>query len=77
MNKRNSAAKYVLCVNNDEFPASLELRKIYNVIPNSNSTVQNLIRIIDESGEDYLYPKNLFVPIGLSRDLQKLVQNTN
>jgi hypothetical protein len=55
----------VVCVRNDENPASLELRKIYELIPDPKAMKLNLVRIIDESGEDYLYPINLFVPIKL------------
>lgn len=57
--------QFVVCVRNDENPASLELRKIYEVIPDPKAMKLNLLRIIDESGEDYLYPVSLFVPIKL------------
>jgi hypothetical protein len=55
----------VICIKNDEYPASLEVRKIYEVVPDSEAERHNLVRIIDESGEDYLYPTGYFVSIDL------------
>ncbi len=55
--------KYVLCLNNDKYPASLEVRKIYPYVPDPKAESHNQIRIIDESGEDYLYPSDLFIAI--------------
>jgi hypothetical protein len=55
--------EFVLCIRNDDYPASIEKRKIYRVLPDPKATQQNFIRIIDESEEDYLYPTNYFVPI--------------
>jgi len=68
MNMRN---KYVVCVNNDSYPASLEVRKIYRTLPDSEASIHNLIRVIDESEEDYLYPDACFVPIELSAEVEK------
>ncbi|MGH7812948.1 MAG: hypothetical protein ACREQI_02985 [Candidatus Binataceae bacterium] len=60
-----SQPKYVLCIKNDEYPASLEVRKVYRVLPDSQAIRHGLIRVIDESAEDYLYPASFFVPISL------------
>ena len=54
---------YVVCVRNEDYPASLELRKIYEVRPDTDASSHGLIRVVDESGEDYLYPQNFFMPI--------------
>ena len=54
-----------LCVEDGGYPASLEVRKVYRVLPDSDARSHGLIRVVDESGEDYLYPDNLFVPIEL------------
>ncbi len=62
---------YVVCVNNNDYPASLELRKIYRNVPDSEASAQRLIRVFDESGEDYLYPEDYFVPIKLPRAAEK------
>jgi hypothetical protein len=49
----------------------LELRKIYQVLPDEVAAEDGYIRVIDESGEDYLYPADYFLPIELSKDLEK------
>jgi len=53
----------VVCINNADYPASLELHKIYRMLPDEDAAANNDIRIIDESGEDYLYPASYFTPI--------------
>jgi hypothetical protein len=58
--------KFVICVNNEGYEASLELRKLYEVLPDRPAAKHGQVRVIDESGEDYLYPKALFAPIELS-----------
>ena len=64
MKKKNeSTSQFVVCINNEGYPASLELHKIYRVIPDKNAAADDDIRVIDESGEDYLYPASYFVPI--------------
>jgi hypothetical protein len=50
----------VVCVDNEDYPASLEVRKLYVSIPDPHAEKDGLIRVIDESGEDYLYPKRRF-----------------
>ena len=54
---------YVLCISNEGYPASLETRKIYEVIPDPDGDRFGMIRVIDESGEDYLFEADRFVPI--------------
>ncbi len=70
------ATAFVVCVNNAEYPVSLELRKIYEVVPEPTE-LQGLVRIIDESGEDYLYPRELFVPIELSREVRDALKKAS
>ncbi len=55
--------KYVVCVQNKGYPASLELRKLYEILPDADAEGHGLIRVVDESGEDYLYPRDFFLPI--------------
>jgi len=57
--------RFVLCVRNGTYRASLEPRKVYRVIDDPQAEVLSLLRVIDESGEDYLFPARLFVPIEL------------
>jgi len=63
--QKKSALKFAVCVNNAEYPASLELHKIYRVLPDEDAAADGDIRVVDESGEDYLYPSEWFVPIEL------------
>jgi hypothetical protein len=55
--------RYVLCVNNGSYKASLEPRKVYRVVKDPAAEAKALLRVIDDSGEDYLFPARLFVPI--------------
>ncbi len=57
--------KFLLCVENEGYEASLELRKLYEKLPDREAERHNQVRIIDESGEDYLYPSEFFAPIRL------------
>jgi hypothetical protein len=54
--------RYVMCIDNHGYLASLEVGKVYQVLP-GDAGVTNWIRVIDESGEDYLYPAKRFVPM--------------
>ncbi len=55
--------RFAVCVRNDENPAALKLRKTYEVIPDCKAANNHLIRVVDELGEDYLYPENYFVAV--------------
>jgi hypothetical protein len=59
--------KFAICIKNDDYPASLEPRKAYQIVPDAEAAAHQLIRVIDESGEDYLYPAAYFVPIKLPK----------
>jgi len=65
--------KYVICIENSDYPVSLEKRKIYEALPDSDAAKANQIRVIDESGEDYLYPAECFVDAKLSKETQAAV----
>jgi hypothetical protein len=56
---------YLLCVNNTGYKAALEPRKLYRVLPDVAAKAHGFVRIIDESGEDYLYPASRFAPVSL------------
>jgi hypothetical protein len=64
-----------VCINNDGYLASLEKRKIYVALRDAQAEGHGLVRIIDESGDDYLYPKTLFRPIALPQAVKKAVLN--
>jgi hypothetical protein len=59
------SCEFVVCINNENYPASLELHKIYRVLPDEDAYAGGDLRIVDESGEDYLYPASYFVPIDI------------
>ena len=67
------AKQLVVCINSADYPASLERRKIYVALRDAVAEKQGLMRIIDESGEDYLYPKALFRTIALPQSIKKAV----
>ena len=56
---------WVVCVRNEGYEVSLERRKIYEVLPDADAEAHNQLRIIDESGDDYLFPAQYFATIEL------------
>ena len=69
-----TAKKFAVCLKNKGYEASLERRKIYQVLPDPEAAKHRQIRVIDESGEDYLYPQSFFAPIELPQPLRRAVQ---
>ncbi|ASC73232.1 hypothetical protein XM38_041940 [Halomicronema hongdechloris C2206] len=63
--------KFVVCINNQAYPASLEIRKLYQVLEDEQASQCQMLRIIDESGEDYLYPANYFAEIEVPESVQQ------
>jgi hypothetical protein len=68
-----SVKRFVVCVKNKGYEVSLETRKLYQVIADSDAAKHKQLRVIDESGEDYLYPENYFTPIDLPQPVRKAV----
>ena len=66
--------EFVICVKNGGYPASLELRKLYQVLPDSSAEARRLLRVIDESGEDYLYPESFFIAVQLEAPARRAVR---
>ena len=64
---------FAVCIRNEEYEESLELRKIYEVLEDSNAAKHNMIRVIDEEGEDYLYPREWFLPIDLPQKIEQAI----
>lgn len=65
---------FLLCVKNKNYEASLELRKLYERIPDKQAEQHNQVRIIDESGEDYLYPASFFSPVRLPAETRSRIE---
>ena len=68
-----NARQFAVCVRNDEHEESLELRKIYEVLEDVSAAKHHMIRVIDEEGEDYLYPKDWFLPIQLPHNIEEAI----
>ena len=66
-------ARFLICVNNKGYAVSLEKRKIYLALPDTDALKHGQVRVIDESGEDYLYPKSLFLPITVPQSVRKAI----
>ena len=71
MSEREAQPRFLICVRNEGYAASLELRKVYQAVPDAVATERHFVRVIDESGEDYLYPEEYFVPIELPRAAER------
>ena len=69
--------QFVICIQNEGYPASLELWKVYRVLPDEKAAKHQLIRVIDESGEDYLYSETYFVPIKLPQAVEEALLNAS
>ena len=63
--------EFAVCINNEGYPASLERHKIYRVVQDEDAASDGDLRIIDESGEDYLYPASYFVPIKIPQVVEE------
>jgi hypothetical protein len=64
-------SELVLCLRNDGYEASLEPRKLYAVVPDRDARTHDQLRVIDESGEDYLFPAALFAKLVLSQAIRR------
>jgi hypothetical protein len=70
--------RFAVCIANEEYEGALELRKIYEILDDPDAEPHDLVRVIDESGEDYLYPRQWFLPIELPQNVEEaLVQIVN
>jgi len=67
MSNSDSQRRFFLCIKSEAYPASLELGKVYQEIQDETATAKGFVRIVDESGEDYLYPSDLFIPVELPK----------
>lgn len=70
INAMKNDTTFMLCIKNENYPASLEFGKVYRVLEDEKAERHKMLRVIDESGEDYLYPENYFVAIKLPQAAQ-------
>lgn len=71
MVQKNHTRQYVVCVSNRGYRASLVVRRIYRSLPDPETAPRGLVRVLDESGEDYLYPASMFAPIVIPPEVEK------
>jgi len=71
--RKNTKTLIAICVDNAGYEMSLERRKVYPVLPDADAEQDDYVRIIDETGEDYLFPASRFVFLTVSRDIQEAV----
>ena len=72
MSTAKTDQKFAICVRNEECE-DLELRKVYQVLPDKRAARDGYVRVVDESGEDYLYPESYFAPVRLPHAAQRTV----
>jgi len=65
---------YAICIGNTGYPVSLERHKLYRILVDDDATVDGDVRIIDESGEDYLYPAEYFVLLDLPQSIDRVIR---
>ena len=74
--RRGSAAKFAVCIANSGYPASLELHKVYRILPDDEARKEGDVRVIDESGEDHLYPAEWFATVELPHRIRRSLLRT-
>jgi len=70
---QKKTARFVICINTGGHIDDLKIRTVYQLLPDESAAKSNYVRIIDETGEDYLYPADLFATIELPRELEKVL----
>ena len=65
--------KFVICIHNGEYAGTLDVRKVYEALDDQSAEKRNYIRVVDESGEDYLYPRSWFVSVAVPEDSEQLL----
>jgi hypothetical protein len=69
----NEPKHFAICVHNGEYAGTLELRKVYELLEDDVAAQRQYVRVIDESGEDYLYPRSWFVPVSVPAGVEDLL----
>jgi hypothetical protein len=72
--RRTKTHDFAVCIRNKGFAVSLEVRKLYPVLNDADAEANGLIRVIDESGDDYVYPARLFQRIALPNEIQRALR---
>ena len=70
-----ASKQFAICIHNGEYAGTLELRKVYEVLEDPSAEKRDYMRVIDESGEDYLYPRAWFVLVTVPADIEELLHD--
>jgi hypothetical protein len=70
------SGKFAICINNTDYPVSLELHKLYRLVPDEEAERDGDLRVIDEGGEDCLYPAEYFLAVEFSKTIQQTLQTS-
>ena len=73
--KENMTQQFALCINNEGYEASLEVGKVYRIIPDDEASAQGYIRIVDESGEDYAFGDDRFYRVDLPDAVGEILES--
>ena len=74
MTKRTSdVQRFVVCLSNDGYPASLQVGKLYRLVPDNQALQHGYLRVVDESGEDYAYASDRFFPVNLPAEVKQVL----
>jgi hypothetical protein len=76
MKRQNKNPRFAICINNGGYVDDLKVRTVYQVLPDDSAARSNYLRIIDETGEDYLYPAGYFMPVELPNELTQLFEQS-
>lgn len=71
MPERKASLRYVICLRNRGYRASLQVRRLYRMVADVDAERRGLLRVVDESGEDYLFPADFFVAVDLPKEVEK------
>ena len=66
--------RFLLCIDDGGYPESLEKRKFYEVLEDADAVTEGMVRVIDESGEDYLYPRTYFADVALPQQIERALE---
>ena len=72
----STKSQFAICIKNDDYPASLQLWKVYRVLPDEKGARHNMLRVVDESGEGYLFSASYFVPVKLPQAVKSAILAT-
>ena len=73
MERQSTETTLAICIDNTDYELSLERRKVYAVLPDAEAAQHNYVRVVDETGEDYLFPAGRFVLLNLPPEVQAVV----